>query len=176
MLKQIPMVEIFDVMKDEDFLYHLEGQDETFFLVEKFFLGLCIQEKMACLNGINKNIHFIFFETGLVCAGGFGLRVRKLGASGFISNAENKDVLLSSITKILQGDKDFPEAVNYAVEHGEHLSTRATGELTDIEFDIAVDFVVDVIKNFVDFLLRIFVVAVGFAIELVAEFFELAIL
>lgn len=116
--KQFPMVEIFDVMKDEDFLYHLEGQDETFFLVEKFFLGLCIQEKMACLNGINKNIHFIFFETGLVCAGGFGLRVRKLGASGFISNAENKDVLLSSITKILQGDKDFPEAVNYAVEHG----------------------------------------------------------
>ena len=136
--KQFPMVEIFDVMKDEDFLYHLEGQDETFFLVEKFFLGLRIQEKMACLNVINKNIHFIFFETGLVCADGFGLRVRKLGASGFISNAENKDVLLPSITKILQGDKDFPEAVNYAVEHGEHLSTRATGELTDIEFDIAV--------------------------------------
>ena len=136
--KQFPMVELFDVMKDEDFLYHLEGQDETFFLVEKFFLGLCIQEKMACLNVINKNLHFIFFETGEVCAEDFGLRVRKLGAAGFISNAENKDVLIPSLTRILHGGKEFPDAVNYAIKNGVHLSTRATGELTDTEFDIAV--------------------------------------
>ena len=57
--KQFPMVEIFDVMKDEDFLYHLEGQDKTFFLVEKFFLGLCIQEKMTSLKGINDKLRFV---------------------------------------------------------------------------------------------------------------------
>ena len=36
-------------------------------------------------------------------------------------------------------------------------------------FVIAIDFIIDMVKNFVDFLLRIFIIGFGFAIKLVSE-------
>ena len=138
-LKKIyPGVEVFDVLNDEDFMYHLECKDEIIFLIEKFFLGLCIQEKLTCLKAVNKNIRFVFFETGEVCAEFFGLRVYKLGAAGFISNADNKELLIRALKKILSWETYFPEDVDKGIKSGVHLHSRAVGELTDSEFSIAV--------------------------------------
>ena len=100
-LKQkLPQVQTFDVLKDDDFKYHLGSDSDCVILVEKFFLGLCIQEKMTSLKGINDKLRFVFFETGESCSDFFGLRVHKLGASGFICNAETSETLLPALQKI----------------------------------------------------------------------------
>lgn len=135
--QKLPQVQTFDVLKDEDFKYHLGSDSDCVILVEKFFLGLCIQEKMTSLKGINDKLRFVFFETGDNCSDFFGLRVHKLGATGFISNAEVRDELCPKLERVFAGCSVYPETVTDDIKKGMHL-TRAVGELTDTEFDVAV--------------------------------------
>ena len=82
-------------------------------------------------------LRFVFFETGNTCSDFFGLRVHKLGATGFISNAEVRDELCPKLERVFAGCSVYPETVTDDIKKGMHL-TRAVGELTDTEFDVAV--------------------------------------
>ena len=92
---------------------------------------------MKSLSEINDKLRFVFFETGPFCSETFGMRVHKLGASGFICNAEDSNMLLPSLGQILSGVPSYPDSVMRDISNGQHL-TRAVGELTETEFNVAV--------------------------------------
>ena len=137
MKRNFSYMDCFDVTKDDDLKFHVAFQDETFLLIDKFFLGYSLQGKIACLKAINPKLHIIFIEKDL-CSVFFAMRVYNLHADGYICNVENIDSLTETLGSIFSGKNYFPEIVKNAIECGENLENRYCGELTEKELTVAI--------------------------------------
>lgn len=137
MKKNFSYMECFDVTKDCELKFHVAFQDETILLIDKFFLGYSLQEKIASLKAINPKLRIIFIEKNL-CSIFFAMRVYNLHADGYICNVENIKTLAENLNSIFSGKNYFPDIVKNAIDCGENLENRYCGELTDRELIVAI--------------------------------------
>ena len=137
MKESFPHVAAYDVTKDCDIKFHIAVPEETVLLIDKFFLGYHLYEKLKMLKTINPKLRIVFVEKE-ICSVFFAMRVYNLETDGYIANVENMEMLKKNLCEIFSGRKYFPDIVKDEISRGGNLDTRNCDELTDSELNVAV--------------------------------------
>ncbi|MCR4626485.1 MAG: hypothetical protein K5640_02455 [Treponema sp.] len=135
--ESIPKAEVIDGKTEKEIYYHLQNPEYDVLLIfDRLFMGLILKYKMKMLRSLNPSMKIIFADTGF-CVPEFGRRLWEVKADGFICNIENEEVFKKAITKILSGEKYFPEIINDEITSGVIFNNhRSSLELTDSEFSV----------------------------------------
>lgn len=107
-------------------------------IFDKYFFGYIISNRYERLKAINENLlkYFVEIGDGSNC---FGMRVYKLGATGYIHGIENEETFENAMRRIQNGERIFPDDVSKAMSKIiSAAEKRCINEVTNKEMSEAV--------------------------------------